>query len=666
MQIHEFSLIKTAVFAVISIFSFALLYSNLRKVIRSIRIAKDEDRTNRIFHRIAKTFRIAILQEKILRKEEAGTIHVFIFWGFLLLLFSAAEALIQGFIPHFSLNILGYFYSFISFSTDIFIILILLSLITAAARRNFIKIPRLQGDSKEKRDAAIILTSIFIIVASLAVCIASAETLAHSEYSAHFLQYLLAGMININPTLFYEISWWVHIVAIFSLMNYLPFSKHLHVYFAIPNVFFSDDSHVALKNIDFKDETNEKFGATEIKDLSWKNLFDGYSCTHCGRCDEVCPANSAGMTLKPRDLMMSIRKNAEIHTNEISNNQEISESPFIDTFFPKESLWECTTCAACMNECPVNNEHVPAIIEFRRGKVMMESDFPPQLQTVFENLESYGSPWAVGEDKRLDWATGTNVKHINDNPDPEILFWVGCAGAFDEKAARTSRAIIKILETAGINYAVLGEQERCNGDIARRSGNEYLADMLITSNIETLKLHNIRKILTTCPHCYNTFKNEYPNFGYRLEVVHHTELINQLIESGKLSINKELLSNNKETETKYTYHDSCYLGRYNNIYEAPRKVLEKSEIYVTEAKRNRSNGLCCGGGGGGIFIDNSSKDKINDMRTRELLETSCDVVASNCPFCQIMLSDSLKSLGHPEVEVKDIAEIVAEKIESSH
>lgn len=650
------SILKITIFACITFAAFFLLFKNLRKIIKTVRTGKSDARTTNPSHRIKKVIKIALFQNKILRDTKAGAVHIAIFWGFLVLLFSAGESVIQGFIPHFSLNFLKYFYTGISFLTDIFCILIVLAVIVALFRRFVIKVPRLQGDAGENKDAAIVLCTILIIVLSLMINIAASEVILPKEYSGHFINYLLQRAIESHPQLFASVSWWIHILSIFAFMNYLPFSKHLHVYFSIPNVYFSDDTQKALKQMNFEDETIEKFGAKDIRDLSWKSIFDSYTCTHCGRCTAVCPANQIGMELDPRNFIIQIRKRAEDIGSHLKKKEEPEDKDFANEFINKETLWECTTCGACMQECPVNIEHIPAIMEFRRGQLLMESDFPAEFQTVYSNLENNASPWAFPQESRLEWAVGLNVKQCRDNPNFEFLYWVGCAGAFDEKAKKTSQAMIKILDEAGINYAVLGNEEKCNGDIARRTGNEYLADMMIKDNIEILKNYNVKKIITTCPHCYNTFKNEYPAFGLKTQVIHHTELINNLLDSNKLNLKSKL-------SESITYHDSCYLGRYNNIYKAPREILNKiNSADVPETQNNSSKSLCCGAGGGGMFKETKPDQKINIKRAEELIKTGCDTIALNCPFCHTMLEDATKAINKDKLKIKDIAELVAERL----
>ncbi len=646
---------RIIIFSVILISSFLLFSKNIRKIINLIKLGKSDNRLNNKNKRLKNVISIAFLQSKILNDKKAGLIHIIIFWGFLTLLFTVIESIIQGFSPTFSFNFLGYFFSVITFLTDLFCISIIIACLIALSRRFIFKIPRLQGDYSEQKDAIIVISLILIIVISLIINISYSEILFPKNYSKHFIDNLIKINNIKNASLIYSVSWWIHIVSILIFLNYLPFSKHLHILFAIPNVFFSNQSHKSLNNIDFDDENITNYGANHITDLSWKNILDAYSCTHCGRCTNECPAFKSGMKLDPRELMVKIRENSNENSKSLTGEDLKQQLPFLETY-DNNKLWECTTCGACMEVCPVNIEHIPSIIDFRRNQIMMESDFPAELQSVFENLENNSNPWAFSMDSKLDWAKDIKVNLCKDIENFDVLFWVGCAGAFDEKAKNTSKAMIKILEKANINYAILGTEEKCNGDIARRCGNEYLADSMIKDNIETLNKYQFNSIVTTCPHCYNTFKNEYPNFGYSKNIVHHTEFINDLL------ITKKLIPTQK-INFNITYHDSCYLSRYNDITKPPREILKfiNNGDFV-ETNQYSKNNLCCGAGGGNIFLEHKNHEKINNIRTKELVATNCDTIALNCPFCNIMLNDSIKELNITSINTSDIAELVAKAL----
>lgn len=668
-------LIRTIFFSVIFIAAAAMLFLNLKRIFSYIKVGQPENRTDNLRKRFANMFKVAFAQSKIFREPIAGPVHAGIFWGFLVLLFSASESVFQGFYHGFSWSFLGPVYTVITFSTDVFCVLVFVAIIFSFLRRYVIRVKRLQGDAHEKLDAALVLGAIFVIVSSLTLENAAGMLINEQEWAFRPVSFVVSGALSVESApIVYEICWWVHILFILAFANYLPFSKHLHVYTSIPNVFFSNDQFVnKLPVIDFEKEGVEKFGVVDIEDFGWKTLFDSYTCTHCGRCTSVCPANLTGKLLDPREIIVQVRRRtfdkaplllkmqSEAEQSKLSEaEQKIFDKKFIGEYEAPEALWQCTSCGACMQECPVQIEHVPAIINMRRSLVMMESDFPALLQTTFANLENNSAPWAFPQAERADWADGTGIKSAAENPDFDILFWVGCAGSFDDRAKKVSLAFSKLLQIAGVNFAILGIEEQCNGDVARRAGNEYLADMLVKMNIDTLNRYKVKKIVTFCPHCFNTFKNEYPDFGANYEVYHHSQYLNMLVESGKLKIKP-----NGAKQLKTAYHDSCYLGRYNNIYDAPRNIIERIPgAEIKEASRCRDKGLCCGAGGAQMFMEETVGKRVNVERTEELLECGADTIAVNCPFCMTMITDGLKAKDkEEEVLVKDIAEILLDNVE---
>ena len=443
-------------------------------------------------------------------------------------------------------------------------------------------------------------------------------------------------------------------------MNFLPYSKHLHVFSSIPNTFFAnlEPERNAIKPLDLEDEEAETFGAADIEDLSWKQLLDGYSCTECGRCTSVCPANNVGKSLSPREILVNIRQRTKDKAPLLVQGKtegELFEKNLVHDYIPDLDLWQCTTCMACVEECPVMIEHLDSIIDIRRNLVLTESQFPSNLNNVFKSLETNFSPWAFNPADRAEWAEGLNIKTMAEDPDCEILFWVGCAGSFDDRYKKVSQSFAKLMQKANIDFRILGTEEKCNGDTARRLGNEYLAQMMIQENVEILNNYDVKKIVTACPHCFHSLKNEYKQFGGNFEVFHHSELIDQMITEGKIVL--------KGNENKnVVYHDSCYLGRYNQVYEPPRNALNKiSGVNLLEMTRNKDKGFCCGAGGGRMFLEDEEGGKINNERTREALETNPDTIASACPFCMTMITDGVKHFEKSEeVEVKDIAEIILE------
>lgn len=664
---------REVVFIILTVFAFGFLFFNFFRLSKIFKLAKPEDRTDNFWLRFRNTIKIALFQSKILRDPVAGLVHVGIFWGFLIFLFSASESVFQGFYEDFSWGILGFFYTIISFSTDTFIVIILISIIIAVLRRFVFKIPRLQLEKAVTIDTIIVLGSIFIITVSLLIY-KSAKILSNGIEDWAFMpitEFFSSFFNEKNCRIYYDIFWWIHILWIYLFMNYLYYSKHFHVFTSFQNVFFRDPLHFSkLERINFDLDSTNKFGVQDFEDLGWKSLHDSFSCTHCGRCDSVCPANLTGKELSPRQIIIQIRHRIvdkgkimlkeQIKTNYKPNDKEnkIFQKQFIGAYINPEVLWQCTTCGACMYECPIAIEHLNPIIGMRRSQVLMEAKFPPLLQNVFSNLENNGAPWQFPQSDRANWAEGMNVRIASQTQKFEYLFWVGCAGSFDERAKKIAKAFAQILNKANVDFAILGAEEVCNGDVARRTGNEYLADYLIKTNLESFKKYDVKKILTICPHCFNIFKNEYPDYGITLDVYHHTTFIYELLKQGKISL--------KEANSSVVYHDSCYLGRYNSIFDEPRSILKKIlNGNYKEPKRNKDLGLCCGAGGGMMFLEESKGKRVNIERTEELLSTKTDVIAVNCPFCMTMLNDGVKSKGEEDkVIVKDIAELVVENLNS--
>ncbi len=670
--------IKNILFTIVAIIAFSFFIKNVLKLISYLKLAKEDNRFDNIAKRISQTLIIALGQTKILRDKKAGLIHASIFWGFLILLFSAANSLIAGITGIYDFfAFLGPIYSIITILTDLFCSAIIIAVISALLRRYVFRIKRLQLKS-DSFEAAFILVMIFSVVSSLILENSSASLLTEKttlfygiDWAVRPISAMVANLLPINGlNIIHEIAFWFHIILILIFMNYLPYSKHLHILTSIPNVYFSTIGPVnTLEPINFEDENIEKYGAQDVEDFKWKALLDGYTCTHCGRCTSVCPANSTGKILDPRQVIIEIHNRtfdkmpiySKLQKNESisEDEQKILDKKFIGEYQNIDALWQCTTCGACMQECPVNIEHVPSIIEMRRSLVMMDSEFPNLLQSTFANLENNATPWAFSQSERADWAIDTGIKIAADYPEFDILFWVGCAGSYDDRAKKISLAFSKLMQIAEVDFAILGTEEQCNGDVARRTGNEYLADMLVKANIETLNQYKFKKIVTTCPHCFNTLKNEYPMFHGNFEVIHHSQFIMDLIKQGKLSPSKH-----SQAIDEFTYHDSCYMGRYNNIYDEPREVLNSvSNIKIKEVERSKDKGFCCGAGGGLMFLEETEGKRINIERTEELLNTGAKTIALNCPFCMTMISDGIKAKDIDDVKVKDIAEVILESIE---
>ncbi|MEW6196011.1 MAG: heterodisulfide reductase-related iron-sulfur binding cluster [Bacteroidota bacterium] len=665
---------KNLLFVVVFFFAFGFLFYNLRKIVSYIKLGHKENRFDNVPERIKNVLKIAFGQTKLLREPIAGSIHFLIFWGFILFLFAVLEAIIQGFYSPFSLEFLGPIFSLITFTQDIFGLLLIIAVVWALYRRFVQKVKRLDVGKEGNFDAALILLMIFGVVISMFgqnITHVANNNFVLNDYeirpiSANLSSILFAGPGELTSIL-YEICWWMHILIVFAFMNFLPYSKHFHVITSIPNVYFSKVgvSKHSLKKINLEDENISQYGAADIEHFTWKQILDGFACTECGRCTASCPAANTGKKLSPRDIIVQIRHRTEekapLVLAKISDDNEIIQKTLVHNYISDEELWACTTCMACVYECPVTIEHVDSIVDMRRNLVLMESQFPSELNTVFKNIEANFTPWAFNWQDRANWADGMGIKTMADDPNGEILFWVGCAGSFDARYQKVTKTIAKLMQIANIDFRILGTEEKCNGDTARRLGNEYLAQTLMQENVETLNNYGVKKIVTGCPHCYNSLKNEFPQFGGNFEVLHHTELIEQLLLEGKLKVK------NKELNSKITYHDSCYLGRYNDIYDSPRNSLKKvNGVELIEMERNRDKGFCCGAGGGRMFLEETEGTRININRAEEAIKTEADTVASACPFCMTMMNDGLKSLEKTDnVTVKDISEIILENVISN-
>jgi Fe-S oxidoreductase len=669
--------IRTIIFTLLLAVSFWFFIYSIKNVVSYLKIGKPENRLNNIKQRIINTINIAFLQSKLFRNKFAGILHASIFWGFCILLLLVVEGILEGYIHNFSFAFLGKFYSVITITQDIFGFLVLV-VVTFSLFRRYIGTPKRLQDKSSRPDATFILIMILLVMITMIGMNTEKVLLGTARGSRPFTKYI-AGLINGDGSdVLYQYFWWAHNIVVLGFLNYLPYSKHFHVLSSVPNTFLSNfkiENKNILKPINFEDENIQQYGTKDIEDLTWKQLLNGYTCTECGRCTEVCPANGTGKLLNPKKIITNIRKRTMDKGPLLKKKIESSpilEKSLVHDYITQEELWACTTCAACVEECPVMIDHITSIVDLRRNLTMMESCFPQELNTVFRNLENNGSPWAFGAESRSEWIeefldesqkeniTSSLVKlnNIGTADELDIVFWVGCAGAFDKRYRNVTKSFAKILSKAGIKFGVLGSEEKCNGDTARRLGNEFLAQQFITQNIETFKKYNIKKIVTTCPHCLHSLKNEYPLFGIELNVIHHTEYIFKLFKENKListGRNNELL----------TYHDSCYLGRYNNIYDSPREIIRKSTSgKLIEMKRSRDKGFCCGAGGGRMFMEENEGKRVNIERAEEALSTNSTTICSACPFCMTMLSDGIKAVEKAnEVKVKDISELVLENLE---
>ena len=661
--------LNNVLFIIFFFAAIAFFIYNSKRLIGYLSVAKKkDDRSGNIGERIKNVITVAFGQSKLFRDLKAGILHSFIFWGFVLFLFAVAEAFIQGFYTPFSLAFAGPLYSAVTIIQDVFGLLVVASVLYALYRRYITRVPRLEVDRHGKIDATIILLLIMAVVVAMygeniSLIAKHNFQLGHYEIRpiTSWLSHLLYGTNTANAAAFFDIFWWMHIVVVLSFLNYLPYSKHLHVLTSIPNTYFANEKSIrnTIKPLNLEDESVEVFGAADIEQLSWKQLLDGYTCTECGRCTSACPAATVGKSLSPRKILVDLRKRtmekAPLVLEGVTEG-EVFEKTLVHDYITDTELWECTTCMACVQECPVMIEHVDTIVDLRRNLVLTESQFPSNLNNVFKSLETNFTPWAFNQADRANWAEGMNIKTMAEDPNGEILFWVGCAGSFDNRYKKVTQAFASIMQKAGVDFRILGTEEKCNGDTARRLGNEYLAQMLMKENIETLNGYGVKKIVTACPHCFQSLGKEYKQLGGNFEVMHHSQFIQQLLSEGKIELKDE------QAQQKITYHDSCYLGRYNHVFDPPRETLKSiNGLELVEMNRNKSKGFCCGAGGGRMFLEDEEGGRINEERTKEALATNAETIASACPFCMTMLTDGVKHFEKSEeVEIKDIAEIVYE------
>lgn len=598
--------------------------------------------------------------------------HAFVAWGFMYYVLVNLGDVLEGFIPGFRFlgdGILGNLYRL---GADLLSVGVLVGMTALLIRRFVLKPQNLQirddillhpkvRKGKVNRDSLIVGLFILFHVGfrflgeSFKIAQEAAEAGAFDAWQpfASAVAHLWQGFGPTALTVAIHLSFWIAIGLIMLFIPYFPYSKHIHLFFTPLNFLLKPErrSIGELAPLDFEDESIEQFGATKMEDLQWYQLMDAYACIMCLRCQEVCPAYNTGKPLSPAALEINKRYYFNEHGTEFAQGAE-TEQPLWEYVISEEAVFSCTTCGACVEVCPVGNEPMRDIMDIRRSLVLMENTFPDQWQQAFRGMERTMNPWNVPPSERMKWAEGLEVPTIEDNPEPEVLWWVGCAAATDARVQKVARAFAKILNAAGVNYAVLGEQETCCGDSARRAGNEYLFFELASANVEMLNEINPKRIVTICPHGLHTLKNEYPQFGGHYDVVHHSQFIEELLKDGKIQLDAEGLG-------KITFHDPCYLGRHNGQYEAPRFVLQQAGGELVEMAHSKNLSLCCGAGGAQMWKEEEGTKRINLVRYAEAQAVGAETVAVGCPFCMIMLNDASKEAGEGAPPVQDIAEIVA-------
>jgi Fe-S oxidoreductase len=698
--------VGTSIFIVVFLAALTLFGIRTGRLIALLVKARRENRTDHIEDRIGEFFLIVLGQRGVLRDPIPGIAHFFTFWGFIVVQFGLLNLMLGAF--NASLPLLGGNRVFASV-LDAFVLFVLLALALFTFRRAVLNPKQLQSKLHGPLDGYIILGLIFLVIATLALVESfeyaatngAAWTPIGSWIGPAFTGFGTAANISA-----FRILWWVHILTVLFFLVYLPRSKHLHLMATPFNVFFRNHGAKGALPLMENLEEREDYGVSKPEQFTWKQLLDGYACTECGRCNTVCPASNTGKPLFPKEIVLGVKEALLVQSGTIlgenslwnrlggksteigdfASEQEESHKPMVGGIISTDALWACTSCRACMEICPVSIEHVPTIIDMRRHLVMEESDFPQEVTPVFNNIERNANPWEISNDRRAEWAAGLDIPLMSENPEADVLYWVGCMGSFDERNKKVATAVAKILKAARVNFAILGPEEWCTGDPARRIGNEYLWQMMAQQNIETLNSYGLniddqqdhhamnghapgngvagpapkhRIIITACPHCFNTIKNEYPQLGGNYDVMHHTVFIDKLLSEGKITLPEGF------DRRKLTYHDPCYIGRYNDIYDEPRRVLTVlNSNGVTEMRRHRNKSFCCGGGGGRAWMEERIGKRVNQTRVKEALETGAEVLAAACPFCITMFDDGVKGVEAEEsLKIEDISEIVARAIE---
>jgi Fe-S oxidoreductase len=624
-------------------------------------MGKPVPRTSEIPTRVRNEATIVLGQRKLLQRLVPGLMHAFIFWGFLVLLptiFSAIVAIVDREPSLPAGSPLGWLESqgWYALLVDLFVVLVLTGVATAFFIRKVQRPRRFEGSHLGEAD--LILALIVGIVTTLLLWHASLIALGLNPWPAEWspasnaVSAVFAG--GTETEVLERVFVWAHVLLILGFLAYLPHSKHLHIATAAINVFFgSTRARGHLEPLDFEaeDESALRFGAGTVADLTWKQMLDAMSCTECGRCQDVCPAYATGKALSPKLLIMGIRDQLFAEGSALVAGSDLPA--LVPNAVTDDVVWDCVTCGACVHECPVSIEHVDHIVDLRRHLVMVESRLPGDTETMLRDVERGSNPWGKPQTERAAWSEGLGVRVLEPgDPAPEVLYWVGCAASFDERARASAISTAKLLLAAGLDVAILGPRESCTGDPARRAGNEYVFQSFAQANVATLEQAGVTKIVASCPHCFNTLANEYPDFGGRYEVTHHSELLAQLVRDGRLAP--------AAGGAAITYHDSCYLARHNDVLAAPRELVGRIGRPL-EMARSGKRTFCCGAGGAHMWMEERGS-QINEARVREAAATGADTLAVACPFCTVMLDDGVRQTGS-DLRVADVSTLLAEALE---
>ncbi|MCP4231451.1 MAG: 4Fe-4S dicluster domain-containing protein [bacterium] len=662
------NLIGQIVVAAMLLVSFALFFWAFWSKVRLIFIGRRQYRFDKLGTRFRNFFSWVFGQTLVVREPLPGLVHAFIFWGFLVVVPANFIYMFVGVFPDFYIPYvtdMGWY----ALSFDIFVVIVLIAVLAAAFRRIVLRPAGPTGGFGP-------YFILFLIGGLMFTDLVNEGWLISSGIETELARWMPAGMVaahiykvtgvagNIIGEWVYLISWWSHLVMLLVFMVYIPMSKHLHLILCPFNEFFSDlTSKGRLCDCDILDENKTHFGVTRMDEFPWPHLMDLWTCAECGRCQDYCPAFNTDKPLSPKEFIPGLQTVLwEDRKRLLKSRREYGED--IETLVGRDdalsfdAIWSCTTCGACVEHCPIAIEHIDKIVAIRRSMVLNEGKLPHEVNATMKGIERQGNPWNYPRGERMNWAEGIEVPVFAEKKDAEYLLWVGCMGSYDDRSMKISRATIRLLDKAGVNYAVLGDEENCCADSYRRIGNEDLYKEMARENIEKFREYNLRKMIATCPHCYNTFKNEYPELGYEFdEIVYHGDFLLELVNEGKLVPEKPLPGN-------YTYHDSCYLGRYNDVYDTPRELLESIPgVQLTEMDQNLNRSFCCGAGGGRMWMEEDLGERINVERVEQALETEPDCLVTGCAFCMNMFADALGEKGVAEkVALKDLAEVLDDAV----
>ena len=656
-----------AVFAVSVLFFF---YSCSQRL-RLVAVGAPEDRFDQPAKRLLGVLSHAFAQKRVLARPY-GFNHFFLFWAFMILLLANAEFLLEGLRPNANLAALlpEPRYHVLELLFDIVSVVALGCALVAFARRLFFAPGYLGNDYTKPASGEALLILTLIATLMTAFFLLNAAEIALGEPAAwRPVSAALAGLLHglSHPVLegVARVSWWLHALVLLLFMNLLPRSKHMHILTAIPNCYFQS---LQRPNTQPRETfaKGARYGVGSVEQYSWKDLLDSLTCTECGRCQDLCPAHNTGKPLNPRrivhDIKVNLLENGAALTRGIRGSlaligAEAGGRGAKEGTVSEEAIWSCTTCGACTSVCPVLIEQMPKIVSLRRHLVQEKARFPEELLNLFENMEQRSNPWGIAPSERTKWSTLLGDRTFKPG-ETEYLFFVGCAGAFDSRNKHVSVALATLLDAAGVSWGMLGKDERCCGDSVRRLGNEFVFDQAARENVALFKEKGVQKVVTQCPHCFSTLKNDYRQYGLDIEILHHSELIAELVDSGRLKLPKQM------KQGKVIFHDSCYLGRHNDTYQAPRAVLKGATgKYPEEFGRHHENGFCCGAGGGRMWMEEQSGSRINLERVKEAMQQEPDTLCVSCPYCMTMMEDGLKDLGlSGKVRVKDIAEVAAEAL----